>query len=153
MKNKTYHYTECGLNNIHLINGFKINKLQDGNEEIFIQDINGLHRAIGNSLIFKAGLLSGDEIKFIRTTLDFSQKTLASLLGLDYQSILAYEKNKTSISKTADHFLRVIFYSHLNKDPEIYNKIKEIADLDAELVKNTRQEQMEFYEGEWRIAA
>lgn len=148
-----YHYTECGLNNIYLVNGFKINKLSDGNEEIFIQDIHGLHRAIGNSLILKTGLLSGDEIKFIRTTLDFSQTTLASLLGLDYQSILAYEKTKTSISKTADHFLRVIFYSFLNKDTEIYNKIKEIADLDAELVKNTRQEQMEFHEGEWRIAA
>ncbi len=48
----TYHYTECGLNNIYLINGFKINKLQDGNEEIFIQDLHGLHKAIGNSFLF-----------------------------------------------------------------------------------------------------
>jgi hypothetical protein len=54
---KKYHYIECGLKNIYLLNGFKITKRKGGDEEIFIHDVNGLHKAIGLSLISKQGLL------------------------------------------------------------------------------------------------
>ena len=55
-----YHYTECGLNNIYLLNGFTINQLENGDKEVFIHDIHGLHKTIGMALIFKGGLLSGN---------------------------------------------------------------------------------------------
>lgn len=152
---KKYHYTECGLDNIYLLNGFKITKTKSI-EEIFIHDIHGLHKVIGLSLITKPGLLIGNEIKFIRTTMDLSQTTLARILGLNYQSILAWEKNKTPISKTADHLLRIIFFSYLKTDGNetIYEKINEIADLDSKLQK-TEQEIVEFKEvsDEWRMVA
>lgn len=141
-----YHYTECGLGNVYLLNGFIITKTKNG-EEIFIHDIHGLHKAIGMSLISKIGLLSGDEIKFIRTTLDLSQTTLARMLGLNYQSVLAWEKNKTPISKTADYLLRIIFFSYINKSEKskaIFEMINEMADLDAEL--HNTNEIVEFKE-------
>ena len=78
---KAYHYTECGLDNIYLVNGVKITKTKSGDEEIFIHDIHGLHKAIGMILVSKRGFLSGKEIKFIRSTLDLSQTTLAKILG------------------------------------------------------------------------
>ena len=149
-----YHYTECGLDNVYLINGVEITKTKDGSEEIFIHDIHGLHKAIGKTLVFKRGLLAGNEIKFIRTTLDLSQTSLGRLLGLDYQSILGWEKNKTPISKTADHFLRIIFFSYLNRETDcsVYDKINEIADIDAEEVE-VRDIELKEIGDEWRLSA
>lgn len=148
-----YHYTESGLNNIYLVNGFEIIKTGDGSEEIFIHDIHGLHKTIGKTLIFKKGLLAGDEIKFIRTTLDLSQTSLGRLLGLDYQTILGWEKSKFPISKTADHFLRIIFFSYLNKEDNcaVYDKINEIADIDATEAATNRIELQEV-DDEWKLA-
>lgn len=142
-----YHYTECGLDNIYLINGFEITKNND-DEEIFIHDIHGLHRMIGMSLIGKQGSLLGNEIKFIRTTLDFSQSTLAKLLGCTYQTILLWEKNKTPISKTADRLLRIIFFEYLNpqKDKTVYDLINEIADFDAEIISEQKINKISFEE-------
>lgn len=152
-----YHYTECGLNNIYLINGFEIIKTEDGGEEVYIHDIHGLHKIIGRTLVFKRGLLAGNEIKFIRTTLDLSQKRLGELLGLDYQTILGWEKNKSPISKTADHFLKMIFFSYTNKEQDctIYDKINEIADIDAKEAEAGEMDKIELKEvdDEWRLAA
>lgn len=148
-----YHYTECGLDNIWLQNGFSITKTEDGEEYININDIHGLHNVIGLTLITKRGLLFGKEIMFIRRTLDLSQKTLAKILGVNYQTILGWEKNKRSIDKTADHFLKTIFFAYINKDEysEVYDKINEIVDLDA-VYPYTKIEKIRF-EGttkEWR---
>ena len=95
---KAYHYTECGLDNIYLVNGVKITKTKSGDEEIFIHDIHGLHKAIGMILVSKRGFLSGKEIKFIRSTLDLSQTTLAKILGCSYQTVLLWEKDKGIIA-------------------------------------------------------
>jgi putative transcriptional regulator len=145
---KRYHYTECGLDNIYLVNGFKITKTKNGDEEIFIHDIHGLHKAIGMILVCKPGLLNGKEIKFIRYTLDLSQTTLAKILGCSYQTILLWEKNKGIISKTADHLLRAIFFSYLdiNSGKSIYEIINEIADFDAESVDKNISQKIELEE-------
>jgi transcriptional regulator with XRE-family HTH domain len=82
--------------------------------------------------------------------LDLSQKSLGRLLGLDYQTILGWEKNKKPISKTADNFLRIIFLSYLNEDT-LYEKINEIADLDAS--NEINRIELKEINKEWRIAA
>jgi putative transcriptional regulator len=151
---KEYHYTECGLDNIYLVNGFEITKNND-DEEIFIHDIHGLHKAIGITIIFKQGLLTGNEIKFIRTTLDFSQTRLAQLLGCSYQTILLWEKNKTPIPKTADRLLRIMFDEYLNpeKDRKIYDLINEIANYDAETTSVKQKILFEETSNEWQLVA
>jgi DNA-binding transcriptional regulator YiaG len=128
---KEYHYTECGLDNFYLINGFTIEKLENGEETIHIHDIHKLHYVIGRSLVFKPSLLIGKEVQFIRKTMDLSQTALGKLLGVEYQSVLGWEKNKNPISKTADHFLKMIFFTYLEKDKDssAYKMINEISDL------------------------
>lgn len=132
---KEYHYTESGLDNVYLVNGFEITPLENGDQEIFIHDLTGLHKSIGLNLIFKQGPLSGKEIRFIRTTLDFSQKALGKTLGCDYQTVLLWEKGSHSISKSADHLLRVLFFSYLQpeKDKLMFDLVNEIAELDAQI--------------------
>ena len=152
-----YHYTECGLDNIYLVNGFEIIKNND-DEEIFIHDIHGLHKIIGMSLVSKQGLLLGNEIKFIRTTLDFSQTILAKLLGCTYQTILLWEKNKTPISRIADRLLRIMFFEYLNpeQDRTIYDLINEIANLEAEVTSDEQKiNKISFKEvsDKWQLVA
>lgn len=149
-----YHYTECGLDNIYLINGFEITKY-DGDDEIFIHDVHGLHQAIGMSIVFKQGPLIGNEIKFIRTTLDLSQTRLAQLLGCGYQTVLLWEKNKTPISPTADRLLRIMFFEYLTpeRDRKIFDLINDIADFDAETISTKKKIIFEETPKEWRIVA
>ena len=149
-----YHYTESGLDNIYLVNGFEITK-NNSDEEIFIHDIHGLHKAIGMALISKQGSLAGSEIKFIRIALDFSQTRLANLLGCTYQTILLWEKNKTPISKTADRLLRSLFYEYLNpeKDRTIYDLINEMADLEAASCEQIKKIVFEEASDKWRLVA
>lgn len=149
-----YHYTACGLDNIYLINGFEITR-SNSDEEIFIHDIHGLHKAIGMAIVFKEGLLLGDEIKFIRTTLDFSQTRLSQLLGCSYQTILLWKKNKTPISKTADRLLRIIFFEYLTpeNDKKIFELINEIADYDADTSSSKKKIIFEETSEEWRRVA
>lgn len=151
-----YHYTESGLDNIYLVNGFTLTK--EGDDEILhIHDIHGLHKAIGSILISKSGLLSNKEIKFIRHTIDLSQKTLAAILGVDYQTVLGWEKGKRSISKTADHYLKTYLFAYLNRESNsiIYDKINEIADLDSGIVKKKVEQKLKLQsqDDEWKMVA
>ena len=41
-----YHYTESGLDNVYLVNGFEFIPSPSG-KSVVIQDIDGLHNAIG----------------------------------------------------------------------------------------------------------
>jgi len=153
---KQYHYTESGLDNIWLANGFEITET-NGDKEIYIHDIHGLHKMIGLLLIEKQGLLSGKEIRFIRTTLDFSQGVLARLLGCTYQTVLLWEKDRGTISKTADRLLRVMFFEYLNpeNDRTAYELINQIADLEAETTAAANLDKIIFEEksDEWRRVA
>lgn len=151
-----YHYTECGLDNIYLVNGFKITKTRNGDEELFIHDIHGLHKAISNTLIFKKGLLEGEEIKFIRTMLDLSQNKLAALIGCRYQQILLWEKNKNKISKPADRLLRIYLYTYLYKEVdngEVFDRINEIADLDAAEAGHCDKVEFKEVKDAWQMVA
>jgi len=149
--NKKYHYTESGLDNIYLLNGYKVTTTKAG-KEIFIHDIHGLHKAIGENLALKQGLLSGKEIRFIRHLLDWSQTRLAHATGVNYQSILRWEKHKGSISITADRSIKWLCLAYI-KSPDIYNIINEISEMDSK--EDTVVQKLEFKEddGKWRMSA
>ena len=130
----TYHYTECGLNNIYLLNGFKFIQTPRG-KAVSINDIDGLHKAIGLFLITSKKDLSGDEIRFLRHELLMSQNTLAKLLGVSEQAIHRWEKGKINMPKPSESLLRLLYREHVhqighNKDGKISTLLKEMADLE-----------------------
>lgn len=133
MQSKTYHYIECGLDNVWLENGFELSE----NGELFIAEIHQLHKVIGESLVQQKNLLNGKEIKYIRRHLDLSQSGLGGILGVDYQSVLNWEKDKHPINESADRLLKVYYYAFLNEDkyPDIRNLISQICEMDAEVEK------------------
>src|SRR5262245_51489104 len=113
MENKQYHYIECGLSNIYLVNGFNIIETSLG-KAVSINNVDGLHNAIGLFLISTMKDLSGSEIRFLRHEMLMSQKTLSSLLGVSEQEIRRWENGKIKIPKPSESLLRLLYREHVN---------------------------------------
>ena len=73
MKN-AYRYTESGLTNVWLANGYTIRKTKYG-EGVSIHDMDGLHRALARALSNKPRL-TGTEVRFLRKEMGLSQRGL-----------------------------------------------------------------------------
>jgi len=142
-----YHYTECGLRNIWLASGYKMVDTDYGTG-VSIHDIEGLHRAIGESLASKAKL-TGAEFRFLRKEMDMSQKALAVLFGNSDQAVAKWEK-KGQIPRLADRMMRLVYLEHIGGNVQIINTIERLNDTDqAEHERITAEESVNG----WRIAA
>ena len=143
---KGYHYTESGLTNVWLANGFTVRKTNYG-EGVSIHDADGLHKAIGRALANKPRL-TGAEIRFLRKEMSISQAGLGKLLGVADQTVALWERNKGRVPKTADRLLRLIYIEHGDGNVPIVGFIERINDLDQQ-----RREQIiaeEAKDGGWR---
>lgn len=130
MSSTTYHYTECGLNNIYLLNGYQFRDTPRG-KAVSIKDIDGLHKAIGMLLVTSKKDLSGEEFRFLRHEMLMSQSTLAKLLGVSEQAIRRWEKGKVAIHKPSESLLRLLYREHVHdRDGKIATVLKKIADLE-----------------------
>lgn len=128
--NNSYHYTECGLSNIFLANGYKFIETPRG-KSISIHDMDGLHRAIGLLLVSSKKDLSGEEVRFLRHELLMSQSTLGRLLGVSEQAIRRWENGKINIPKPSESLLRLLYRELIhNHQGQISKILKEIADLE-----------------------
>jgi putative transcriptional regulator len=104
-----YHYTQSGLEHIWLINGFNIIETAYG-QAVSIEDVDGLHSAIGRLLIIQPRKLTGAEFRFLRSELDMSQNDLADCMGATAQQIYRWERSKNGlIPGTADRLIRMIY--------------------------------------------
>ena len=88
---EAYHYAECGLPNVWLINGFERQSTPYG-EGVAILDMEGLHKCISLTLCDKPEPLTGPEFKFLRRELDLSQKMMGEIFGIQSRQIRNIEK-------------------------------------------------------------
>ena len=132
-----YHYTESGLRNVWLANGYKPHVTPHGKGVAFA-NIAGLHLALGRWLCAYRQHLTGAEFRFLRQELDLSQAGLASLLGNDAQSVALWEKGKVKVPAWADRLIRAL--------------IESVANLEAEKPRVIRVEARETRKG-WTLKA
>jgi putative transcriptional regulator len=130
---KCYHYTECGLSNIFLLNGFKSIKTSRG-KSVSISDMDGLHRAIGLLLVTSKKDLSGEEVRFLRHEILLSQSALSRLLGVSEQAVRRWENGKATMPKPSESLLRLLYREHIhNRDGKISTMLREIANLEESI--------------------
>jgi DNA-binding transcriptional regulator YiaG len=122
-----YHYTEIGLQNVWLENGYNVRKTSYG-DAVSIDDADGLHRAIGRKLAQKSHL-TGAEFRFLRKELDLSQHRLADMIGTTEQTVALWEK-RGKIPKTADRMFRALYLETIDGNVKLKELIERIADLD-----------------------
>ena len=145
-----YHYTDSGLDNIYLVNGFKVSKTVYG-EAVAIDDIDGLHKAIGRWLVNEPTPLTGAKLRFLRHELDLSQKALGSLMGKSEQAVRRWEKvGAKPIDPIADRFVRIIYCAKVVGSTGIAELIDKLAAADQAEATECRLVETD---GRWRIAA
>ncbi|MBZ7924406.1 hypothetical protein LAC81_27140 [Ensifer adhaerens] len=129
-----YHYIECGLDNVYLASGYTVEDTSGYGETFSIEDMVGLHNAIGDSIVRQHRTMNGAEFRFLRLELDFSQRGLADRLSTNEQSIAKWEKasNKPVSNRAAERLLRII-YANKKKDEELSRLIESITESDQSL--------------------
>lgn len=142
-----YHYTDSGLSNIWLANGYEAVKTNYG-EGVIIHDLEGLHRAIGQMLSRKSRL-TGAEVRFLRKEMELSQRGLGELLGVTDQAVAKWEKHG-QVPKTADRMLRLIYLEHVGGNVPIVATIDRINHTDRQ---NYERIVAETSAGSWKLAA
>lgn len=150
MATDDYHYTECGLDNVYLMDGYKFVDAPGG-RQVVISDIDGLHELIGRTIVEKMKDLSGKEIKFLRHEMLMSQATLAKLLNVSEQAIRRWENGKTTqVPKPAEALIRLLYKAHIADNQDIKSSLRKIADLEDEMHRNLVLKNTDH---NWRIAA
>ena len=145
-----YHYTESGLSNVYLKNGFTVEQI-DGEEYTSIDDINGLHKAIAQTIVDSSRPLSHEEFKFLRIELNLSQKMLGMRFGVDEQTIARYEKGQTKIPRTTDVALRTLYMESQQRNNPVSYFLDLLADTEAQ--EAAKEIQLEEVENHWKVAA
>lgn len=141
---ETYHYTESGLDDIYLVNGFEM----DGGR-FKIHDIDGLHRAIGRWLVSTRKELSGREIRFLRHEMELSQVALSTLLGVTERTVIRWENGRNAGNAAADRTLRLLYIEKALGKSGVSEALERIASLEdqiSRLVEFSYCEDSEWHE-------
>lgn len=131
-----YHYTESGLDNVYLNDGYTIHKTVYG-EGVSIEDTDGLHRAIGKWLVEMPKPLNGAEVRFLRLEMDQTQRDLAAFFGTSEQTVRLWERkrNKASLGWRTVACTRCIWT--ILGDFSVRVPLKVLADCPAQIVAST----------------
>ncbi len=130
MRKELHQYKQCGLDNIYLVNGVTRRPTPRG-EVIHIEDVKGLHAAIGQMLVQERKRLNGRELRFLRHEINLTQENLAALLGTEAQNVARWEKGRTKVPPgPADRLIRLLYQEHANGNKAILEPLRELAELD-----------------------
>lgn len=123
-----YHYTDGGLRNVWLENGYVERNTPYGKTVAF-HDLDGLVVAICKALIQKPGRLTGAEFRYIRCALLLSQKSLGKAVGYTEQAVAKWEKTG-KVPKAIDIMLRMIFARKNKGDKNVSAMLDMLNELD-----------------------
>lgn len=119
-----YHYTDCGLPNVWLKNGYNVSQTAYG-EAVAIDGADDLHNMLAIHLTGKTGRLSGKEFRFLRVLLCLSQQGFASMQGVSEQSVSLWERTG-KLPKPADATIRMLVLEKLDGDGKMSKIIDRI---------------------------
>lgn len=115
-----YHFKECGLDYVYLLNGYEIESDPNFGDSITIYNESKLHREIARSVLLYKAKLEGQDIRFFRSLLRLTQEQLANKFDASRETVVRWENNDREISSTADSLLRIIVWEkYLNQDKAV----------------------------------
>lgn len=119
-----YHYTECGLDNVYVLE-MSVYTDHSGEETYCVKNVPGLHKVIAYSIVDRAAAMTGKELRFLRTEMGLTQAQLSKLVHCDTQTVGRWERGETPMDPTAEVIIRVLTIEKLGLDG--YESIEELA--------------------------
>lgn len=124
-----FRYTGCGLRSVYLLNGYKERKTLYG-KAVSVEDVEGLHKAIGTYLVSGKAELTGSEFRFLRKEMDMTQTRFGNFFDRQGQTVAIWEK-KSTVPKYADFFIRFLYQEKIiRQSVKISEAIDHLNDLD-----------------------
>ena len=124
-----YHYTDGGLRNVWLANGYEITQTPYG-EGVSFHNLDGLTRSICMALTRKASPFTGAEFRYIRSAgMLLSQPALGKLMGIDGQSVARWEKT-SKVPLWADKLVRLLYTAQVKGDEPIAKAVERIKTVE-----------------------
>lgn len=118
----TVKYRDCGLDNITIHNIEKYKCPVCGEEYFQYGDIEKLHEIIAALLLRKQAVLSGNEIRFLRTYLGYSTQVFSKLTRYNQATISRFENGKQDVSLQFDILLRSLVANRLpDRDYDLHD--------------------------------
>jgi len=124
-----YHYTESGLRNVWLSNGYT-ERVIHGEKAVSITDADQLHQVIGRALTRKPHL-TGSEFRFLRKELGLSQTRVGQIVGSSEQTVSLWER-RGKIPVATQRLVKFVYLARLDGNEAICDALKRIIELDAE---------------------
>ncbi|WP_055100656.1 helix-turn-helix domain-containing protein [Alloalcanivorax xenomutans] len=128
-----FHYVACGLPNIFLVNGYTESELPNGQKTFKIDDVKGLHKAIGMHLVQKESILDGDEFRFLRTEMLLSRKGLGELLGYSLEALKKWESGENKVQKSADVLLRILYKEFVMESSAVRDLVEKLNEIERKV--------------------
>lgn len=144
-----FQYRACGLDNVFLRSGYEQREL-GGEIYTSVQDADELHAAIAEHLVLRRKVLRGQEVRFLRKFLGYTQADAGDALALSDQSIARYEKDQVALEGSADRLFRLLVIGKLcgALDPE--KVLEEIRQTDS---SSSDELVLERADDHWKVAA
>jgi DNA-binding transcriptional regulator YiaG len=125
-----YHYKMCGLDDIYLVNGYEFADTDYG-RGVVIQDLDRLHRAIGEHLAGSKKALTPKELRFLRHEMDLTQAQMGDLLRVTDQTVARWEKGECDIPGPAEMLVRMLYLEHVSKRVDVRQLAEYLRSVDA----------------------
>lgn len=122
------HFTDGGLDNIWLANGYTEHKTPYG-KGVSIHDLDGLVRAICLGLVRKSHKLNGREFRYLRQALLLSQGSVAVLFGCTEQTVSLWERHGR-VPLWADKLLRMTYIGSVQENTTVRELIDRMNFVD-----------------------
>jgi putative zinc finger/helix-turn-helix YgiT family protein len=113
--NQKYHFTECGLDNVYLMN-IQVRECEEcGARSPRIPRLSDLHNAIGKAIALQQNPLAGKEARFLRKHLGVKAQEWAAYIQYDVATLSRCENEKQEIGRTHDALIRALYFMLLEK--------------------------------------
>lgn len=144
-----YHFTQCGLDYVYLLNGYELEEDPDYGTLFSLHDSDALHREIASNIVLHKKTLTWQEMRFLRKEIGLTQEDMAHYLSKSLRQYQRYEQKGEPVPGEIQSLMRILYWDYHVKTPSIIEMLEELEkskDSDQQLY-------MQLNSDGWKVAA